>query len=70
MDNNDLQKMNTTVEINQPDPTTYPAVIHKDSDSDYGVTVPNIPGCFSAGLLYCLNAKIGIVFLLLLCFRG
>ena len=31
--------------------TRYPAVIHKDSDSDsdYGVTVPDIPGCFSAG---------------------
>ena len=27
----------------------YPVVIHKDSDSDYGVTVPDLPGCFSAG---------------------
>ncbi|MBE9077504.1 type II toxin-antitoxin system HicB family antitoxin [Romeria aff. gracilis LEGE 07310] len=27
----------------------YPIVIHKDSDSDYGVTVPDLPGCFSAG---------------------
>ncbi|HEX6385486.1 MAG TPA: type II toxin-antitoxin system HicB family antitoxin [Anaerolineae bacterium] len=27
----------------------YPIVIHKDSDSDYGVTVPDVPGCFSAG---------------------
>lgn len=27
----------------------YPVVIHKDKDSDYGVTVPNLPGCFSAG---------------------
>lgn len=27
----------------------YPVVIHKDPDSDYGVTVPDIPGCFSAG---------------------
>ena len=27
----------------------YPTVIHKDSDSDYGVTVPDVPGCFSAG---------------------
>ncbi|PZD70492.1 hypothetical protein C1752_11494 [Acaryochloris thomasi RCC1774] len=27
----------------------YPIVVHKDSDSDYGVTVPDIPGCFSAG---------------------
>lgn len=27
----------------------YPVVIHKDQDSDYGVTVPDMPGCFSAG---------------------
>jgi predicted RNase H-like HicB family nuclease len=27
----------------------YPIVIHKDSGSDYGVTFPDIPGCFSAG---------------------
>lgn len=27
----------------------YPIVIHKDSDSDFGVTVPDVPGCFSAG---------------------
>jgi predicted RNase H-like HicB family nuclease len=27
----------------------YPVVIHKDPDSDYGVTVPDLPGCFSAG---------------------
>ena len=27
----------------------YPIVIHKDEDSDYGVTVPDLPGCFSAG---------------------
>ncbi len=26
-----------------------PIVIHKDRDSDYGVTVPDLPGCFSAG---------------------
>ena len=29
--------------------THFPAVIHKDKDSDYGVTVPDLPGCFSAG---------------------
>jgi predicted RNase H-like HicB family nuclease len=23
--------------------------MHKDPDSDYGVTVPDLPGCFSAG---------------------
>lgn len=27
----------------------YPVVVHKDPDSDYGVTVPDVPGCFSAG---------------------
>ena len=27
----------------------YPIIIHKDSDSDYGVTIPDLPGCFSAG---------------------
>ena len=27
----------------------YPIVIHKDADSDYGVTFPDLPGCFSAG---------------------
>jgi predicted RNase H-like HicB family nuclease len=24
----------------------YPVVIHKDPGSDYGVTVPDLPGCF------------------------
>lgn len=27
----------------------FPIVIHKDADSDYGVAVPDLPGCFSAG---------------------
>ncbi len=27
----------------------YPIVIHEDEDSSYGVTVPDLPGCFSAG---------------------
>jgi len=27
----------------------YPVVIHKEPHSDYGVTVPDLPGCFSAG---------------------
>lgn len=27
----------------------YPVVIHQGSDSAYGVTVPDISGCFSAG---------------------
>lgn len=28
----------------------YPIYIEKDEDSDYGVTVPDLPGCFSAGI--------------------
>lgn len=27
----------------------YPVVLHQDQDSDFGVTVPDLPGCFSAG---------------------
>ncbi|WP_166358541.1 type II toxin-antitoxin system HicB family antitoxin [Pseudomonas akapageensis] len=27
----------------------FPVVLHKDTDSDYGVTVPDVPGCFTAG---------------------
>ena len=27
----------------------YPIVIHKDEGSGYGVIVPDLPGCFSAG---------------------
>ena len=27
----------------------YPIVIDKDPDSDYGVTVPDLPGCFTVG---------------------
>ena len=27
----------------------YPVIIHKESSSDFGVTVPDLPGCFSAG---------------------
>ena len=27
----------------------YPIFIEKDKSSDYGVTVPDLPGCFSAG---------------------
>ena len=27
----------------------YPIVIHKDPESCYGITVPDLPGCFSAG---------------------
>ncbi|WP_019864748.1 type II toxin-antitoxin system HicB family antitoxin [Methylovulum miyakonense] len=27
----------------------YSVVLHKDPQSDYSVTVPDLPGCFSAG---------------------
>ena len=27
----------------------YPIVVHKEKGTDYGVTVPDLPGCFSAG---------------------
>ena len=27
----------------------YPIVVHKDEESGYGVSVPDLPGCFSAG---------------------
>lgn len=27
----------------------FPVVLHKDADSDYGVTLPDVPGCFTAG---------------------
>ena len=30
----------------------YPIVIHKDSDSDYCVTVPDLPGCITAGATF------------------
>ncbi len=29
--------------------TSYIALIHKDSGSDYGVSFPDLPGCVSAG---------------------
>lgn len=28
---------------------TYAALIHKDHDSDYGVSFPDLPGCVTAG---------------------
>jgi predicted RNase H-like HicB family nuclease len=28
---------------------TYPVVVYKDPDSDYGTVVPDLPGCHSAG---------------------
>ena len=27
----------------------FPIVIHKDDDSDFGVTIPDLPGCFTLG---------------------
>ncbi len=27
----------------------YPVIIHKDEDTGYGVTIPDIPGCFACG---------------------
>jgi predicted RNase H-like HicB family nuclease len=27
----------------------YAVVVHKDKDSDFGVSVPDLPGCYSAG---------------------
>jgi predicted RNase H-like HicB family nuclease len=30
----------------------FPVVLHKDADSDYGVTVPDVPGCFSSGTTF------------------
>ena len=27
----------------------YPIVLHKEKDSDYGVTIPDVPGCYTAG---------------------
>lgn len=30
----------------------FPVIVHKDPDSDYGVTVPDLPGCFSAGVTF------------------
>ncbi|MCZ8239771.1 MAG: type II toxin-antitoxin system HicB family antitoxin [Leptospiraceae bacterium] len=30
----------------------FPIVIHKDKNSDYGVSVPDLPGCYSAGVSF------------------
>lgn len=38
-----------TITIKLPELRHYPIVIHKDPDSAYGVTVPDLPGCFTAG---------------------
>ena len=38
-----------TITIKFPELRHYPIVIDKDPDSAYGVTVPDLPGCFTAG---------------------
>lgn len=38
-----------TITIKFPELRHYSIVIHKDPDSAYGVTVPDMPGCFTAG---------------------
>ena len=38
-----------TITIKFPELRHYPIVIHKDPNSAYGVTVPDLPGCFTAG---------------------
>lgn len=32
------------------DKLTYTAILRKDSDSDWGVEFPDVPGCFSSGI--------------------
>ncbi|MEK1939080.1 MAG: type II toxin-antitoxin system HicB family antitoxin [Pseudomonas sp.] len=27
----------------------FPVVLHKDAESHYGISIPDVPGCFSAG---------------------
>ena len=38
-----------TITIKFPELRHYPIVIHKESDGTYGVTVPDLPGCITAG---------------------
>lgn len=38
-----------TITIKFPELRHYPVVLHKDPDSGYGVTVPDLPGCFTDG---------------------
>ena len=33
-------------------PTTYIALVHKDEDSDFGVSFPDLPGCVTAGATF------------------
>ncbi|WP_409077911.1 type II toxin-antitoxin system HicB family antitoxin [Pseudomonas sp. N3-W] len=50
--------MNPVIGLQSPDKDTslegfnqmkFPVVLHKDADSEYGVIIPDVPGCFSAG---------------------
>ncbi len=38
-----------TIKIKFPELRHYPIVIHKDPEGCYGVTVPDLPGCFTTG---------------------
>ncbi len=38
-----------TITIKFPELRQYPVVIHKDPDSGYSVTTPDLPGCFTDG---------------------
>ena len=38
-----------TITIKFPELRHYPIVIHKDTEGCYGVTIPDLPGCFTAG---------------------
>ncbi len=42
----------------------YPVVIHKDEHSDFGVSIPDISGCYSAGNTYDDALTNAIVFLI------
>lgn len=38
-----------TITIKFPELRHYPVVVYKDPDSGYGITVPDLPGCFTVG---------------------
>lgn len=44
--------INKQAGIREENEMKYPIVIHKEKGSDYGVTVPDLEGCFSAGESY------------------
>lgn len=47
----------------------FPVVVHKDADSDYSVTVPDVPGSFTAGAT-CSEALENVLEALALHFEG